>query len=128
MAAYGDEFDDVRGHPQTLLYTFKSSEHQGGRYLLAFTARKDLAVIRQHTRTKNGLKEVALGFNSHQLEELQELIPILLKEMKVGQTSDEGLDNARRENFERIEAMEEGAIKTGLRNIENILKGIAKKK
>ncbi len=119
---YGEEFDEVRGDPHTLLYGFKSSPLGSGRYLWAFTARQDLAIIRQHTRTKNGLKEIALGFDSEQLKELQKLIPQILKEMKTGKTSDEDVEKARGKNSERIDAMEDGAVKTALKNITKVLR------
>jgi hypothetical protein len=127
MTTYGEEFDEVEGHPNTLVYNFKSTPLVGGRYLSAFTGRKNLALIRQRTKTKSGLKEVTIGFDKEQLEELLTVIPKLLEEIELGRTSDEALKEAQRKGKETIEAMEDGAAKTALKNIFEALKGTERK-
>lgn len=122
METFGEVFDAQRGDPKTIIYSFKTTPLGSGRYLMAFTARKDLAILRQHTKTDSGLKEVAVGFNKEQLEELQRLIPQLLKEMDVGRTSDEDSELASAKWDNEIKSMPEGGAKSAILRITEILR------
>lgn len=94
---FGEVFDDARGHPKTLIYNFKSNSFGGGRYLMAFTVRADLVVLRQHTTTPGGLIEVTVGFTTEQLQELQSLLPELIEESKLGRTSEQRVEQLQNE-------------------------------
>ena len=95
----GEVFDDARGDPRTLLHNFKSTPLGCGRYLMTFALRADMVVIRQHTATQSGLREVAIGFTTSQLEELRDLLPALIEESRNGRTSEAKLEEARRSNL-----------------------------
>ncbi|WP_292453521.1 hypothetical protein [Methylibium sp.] len=112
----GEEFEDVRGDPtRTLLHGFKTTPLGCARYLMVFAVRPNLVVLRQHTKTAVGLREVAVGFTTSQLEELQDLLPTLIEESKAGRTSDEKLEE--RLNVNRMSA------NSAIRNIQRILDG-----
>ena len=111
----GEEFEDVRGDPRTLLHGFKTTPLGCGRYLMAFAVRPNLVVLRQHTKTTGGLREVAVGFTTSQLEELHGLLPTLIEESKAGRTSDQKVEE--RKNMNRT------SVSPAIRNIQRILDG-----
>jgi hypothetical protein len=111
MAVFGETFNQARGAAGTLVHQFKSTPSGSGRYLLAFAERENLVVLRQHTRTREGLVEVAVGFTTEQLLELQSLLPALIEESRFGRTPDHVLTEVRERQRRDTEQMEDGPAK-----------------